>query len=67
MILTEEQWALWGYPDIDAYIVDIDDDGNFILDIDPTDNDGNGIPDILESLVGGGDVEINPSHGVVVG
>lgn len=66
--LTYEQWEQLGFPNVDAYVVDMDDAGTgFWLKIDKTDNDSNDIPDFLEKLAGGGDIILNPSQGVVTG
>lgn len=66
-LLTYEMWEQLGYPDIDAYVIDNPEEG-FFLDIDPTDASGNGIPDFLDQLAGGGgDIDLNPSQGVVTG
>lgn len=62
--LTYEQWEQLGYPDIDKYVIDNPEDG-FILDGYP-DEDGNGRPDILDSIPGV-DVILNPSHKTVGG
>lgn len=65
--LSFDLWATLGLPDVDDYVYDMDDNG-FWLDIDTTDADGNEIPDFLEKISsGGGDVILNPSHGVVGG
>lgn len=66
--LTYEQWEQLGFPNVDDYVVDMDDVGTgFLLDIDKTDNDNDSIPDFLEELAGGGDIILNPSQGVVTG
>lgn len=64
--LTYAQWELLGFPDVDAYVVDVLDDGGFVLNIDQTDNDNDGIPDLLEQLAGG-DVVLDPSQDVAFG
>lgn len=60
--LTFDQWDALGNPDIEEYTIDITDEG-YVLDIDPTDEDGNGIPDFLDNISGGGDIIYNPSQG----
>ena len=66
--LTYEQWEQLGFPNVDDYVVDMDDVGTgFLLDIDKTDNDSDNIPDFLEELAGGGDIILNPSQGVAHG
>ena len=65
-ILTYELWEALGYPDIDEY-VSYTVGSDFVLWIDLSDTNANDIPDFLESLAGGGDVDLNPSQGVVVG
>lgn len=64
--LTYEFWEQLGFPDVEQYVIDQDEDGNMTLLIDGTDNDNDGIPDLLEQLAGG-DVILNPSQGVVIG
>lgn len=64
--LTYEFWEQLGFPDVDPYVIDQKENGDMILLIDGTDNDGDKIPDLLEQLAGG-DVILNPSQGVVIG
>ena len=64
--LTFDQWDALGNPDIDEYIIDVTDEG-YVLDIDPTDRNENGIPDLLDNISGGGDVILHPSQGTVGG
>lgn len=66
--LTYEQWEQLGFPDVDSYVVAMDEAGTgFLLDIPKADSDSDNIPDFLEELAGGGDIILNPSQGVAHG
>lgn len=67
--LLYDTWVSLGCPEgVLDYLQETDSNGNFILLIpSDEDNNNNGIPDLLDQMIGGGDIVLNPSQGVAVG
>ena len=70
--LTFKAWEQLGYPDIDNYVIDQAEDGLILAGYEDYMGPGgtpggDGIPDFLQSIAGGGDIILKPSQDVALG